>query len=107
MQNQILGNNKGNSINGGASNSNNLGNINGLNSTLSRLTNSINQLNNAITKLNTFNQKSISTVQPQHYISTKSNNVPGLIGGGNNPIAQLIANRENELLKNERAIQTV
>lgn len=57
MQNQILGNNRGNSVSGSTSNSNNLGNINGLNSTLSRLTNSINQLNNAITKLNTFNQK--------------------------------------------------
>lgn len=59
MQNQILGNNKGNSVNGSTSNSSNLGNINGLNSTLSRLTNSINQLNTAITKLNTFNQKSV------------------------------------------------
>lgn len=65
MQNQILGNNRGNSVNGSTSNSGNLGNINSLNSTLSRLTNSINQLNNAITKLNTFNQKSLNTVQPQ------------------------------------------
>ena len=106
MQNQILGNNKGNSVNSSTSNSKNLGNINGLNSTLSRLTNSINQLNTAINKLYAFNQKSIISVQPQNYISTKSNNVPGLIGG-NNPITQLIANRENELLKNKRAIQTV
>ena len=64
MQNQILGNNRGNSVNGGTSTSNNVGNINGLNSTLSRLTNSINQLNNAITKLNTFNQKSVVQSRP-------------------------------------------
>lgn len=57
MQNQIFGNNRGNSVSGGNSNSSNLGNINGLNSTLSKLTNSINQLNVAINKLNTFNQK--------------------------------------------------
>ena len=80
MQNQILGNNRGNSVSGGNSNSSNLGNINSLNSTLSRLTNSINQLNNAITKLNTINQKrtvlkqtnSSNFVPPnyQHPIST-------------------------------------
>lgn len=69
MQNQILGNNRGNSVSGGTSNSNNLGNINDLNSTLGRLTNSINQLNTAINKLNAFNQKSISTVQPQQNVA--------------------------------------
>lgn len=88
MQNQILGNNRGNSVNGGTSNSNNLGNINGLNSTLGRLTNSINQLNNAINKLNTFNQKSISTVQPQQNINVTGRNslpfAPALGASGSN-----------------------
>lgn len=88
MQNQILGNNRGNSVSGSTSNPNNLGNINGLNSTLSRLTNSINQLNTAITKLNTFNQKtpvlkqtnSTNFVPPnyQHPISTITRHVEEL-----------------------------
>lgn len=71
MQNQILGNNRGNSVSGSTSNSNNLGNINGLNSTLSRLTNSINQLNAAINKLNTFNHKT-----PELKQTDSSNFVP-------------------------------
>lgn len=88
MQNQILGNNRGNSVSGGTSNSSNLGNINGLNSTLSRLTNSINQLNNAITKLNTFNHNTtvlkqtnpINLAPPsyQHPVSTITRHIEEL-----------------------------
>ena len=86
MQNQILGNNRGNSVSGGTSNSNNLGNINGLNSTLSRLTNSINQLNNAITKLNTFNQKSVVQSRPL------GNTSFALTGNNNGYLKQTINN---------------
>lgn len=86
MQNQILGNNRGNSVSGGTSNSNNLVNINGLNSTLGRLTNSINQLNTAITKLNTFNQKSVVQSRPL------GNTSFALTGNNNGYIKQQINN---------------
>lgn len=95
MQNQILGNNRGNSVSGGTSNSNNLGNINGLNSTLSRLTNSINQLNNAITKLNTFNQK---TIQSNSVVAGR-NNIPFTLalGDTNSRITSSLCNLTNDL----------
>lgn len=107
MQNQILGNNQGNSVSGvSGRNNNGLGNIAGLNSTLSRLTNSINQLNAAINKLNAFNYRQINTAQPVYAASSKNTtNIP-LIGGGNGltPSAQLAISRQQALIRNQTSV---
>ena len=106
MQNQILGTNQGNSVNGISSNQNRLGNIASLNSTLGRLTNSINQLNAAINKLNAFNYRQINTVQPAYAATSKNNtNIP-LIGGGNGltPSAQLAISRQQALIRNQTSV---
>ena len=105
MQNQILGNNQGNSVNGvSGRNNGGLGNIAGLNSTLSRLTNSINQLNVAINKLNAFNYRQINTVQPVYAASSRNNtNIP-LIGGNGMSKSQLLTlDKEQELYRNALA----
>ena len=107
MQNQILGNNQGNSVNGvSGRNNGGLGNIAGLNSTLSRLTNSINQLNATINKLNAFNYRQINTVQTGYAASNKNNtNIP-LLGGGNGltPSAQLAISRQQALIRNQTSV---
>ena len=75
MQNQILGNNGGTSANYVSQGSKTgLGNISGLNSTLSRLTNSINQLNATINKLNQLNTRN-NNVQ-QAYTQIGRHNLP-------------------------------
>ena len=105
MQNQILGNNQGNSVNGvSGRNNGGLGNIAGLNSTLSRLTNSINQLNVAINKLNAFNYRQINSVQPVYAATSKNNtNIP-LIGGNGMSKSQLLTlDKEQELYRNTLA----
>ena len=104
MQNQILGNNQGNSVNGVSSNQNRLGNIAGLNSTLGRLTNSINQLNATINKLNAFNYRQVNTAQPVYAATNKNNtNIP-LIGGSGMSKSQLLTlDKEQELYRNSLA----
>ena len=105
MQNQILGNNQGNSVSGvSGRNNGGLGNIAGLNSTLSRLTNSINQLNVAINKLNAFNYRQINTAQPVYAASSRNNtNIP-LIGGNGMSKSQLLTlDKEQELYRNALA----
>lgn len=101
MQNQILGNNQGNSVNGVSSNQNRLGNIAGLNSTLSRLTNSINQLNATINKLNAFNYRQVNSVQPVYAATNKNNtNIP-IVGGSGMSKSQLLTfDKEQELYRN-------
>ena len=104
MQNQILGTNQGNSVNGVSSNQNRLGNIAGLNSTLSRLTNSINQLNIAINKLNTFNYRQINTVQPVYAATSRNNNNIPIVGGSGMSKSQLLTlDKEQELYRNALA----
>ena len=105
MQNQILGNNQGNSVSGvSGRNNGGLGNIAGLNSTLSRLTNSINQLNVAINKLTTANYRQVNSVQPVYAASNKNNtNIP-LIGGNGMSKSQLLTlDKEQELYRNALA----
>ena len=105
MQNQILGNNQGNSVSGvSGRNNGGLRNIAGLNSTLSRLTNSINQLNVAINKLNAFNYRQINTAQPVYAASSRNNtNIP-LIGGNGMSKSQLLTlDKEQELYRNALA----
>ena len=102
MQNQILGNSQGNSVNGvSGRNNGGLGNIAGLNSTLGRLTNSINQLNATINKLNAFNYRQINTVQPSYAATSRNNtNIP-LIGGNGMSKSQLLTlDKEQELYRN-------
>ena len=105
LQNQILGNNQGNSVNGvSGRNNGGLGNIAGLNSTLSRLTNSINQLNVAINKLNAFNYRQINTVQPSYAATSRNNNNIPLIGGSGMSKSQLLTlDKEQELYRNALA----
>ena len=104
MQNQILGTNQGNSVNGVQSNQNRLGNIAGLNSTLSRLTNSINQLNAAINKLNAFNYRQVNTVQPVYAATNKNNtNIPIVGGSGMSKSQLLTLDKEQELYRNALA----
>ena len=104
MQNQILGNNQGNSVNGVSSNQNRLGNIAGLNSTLSRLTNSINQLNAAINKLNAFNYRQVNTAQPVYAATSRNNNNIPIIGGSGMSKSQLLTlDKEQELYRNALA----
>ena len=101
MQNQILGNNQGNSVNGVSSNQNRLGNIAGLNSTLSRLTNSINQLNATINKLNAFNYRQVNSVQPVYAATNKNNtNIPIVGGSGMSKSQLLTLDKEQELYRN-------
>ena len=110
MQNQILGNNQGNYVNGvSGRNNGGLGNIAGLNSTLSRLTNSINQLNVAINKLNAFNYRQVNSVQPVYAATSKNNtNIPIVGGSGEiSPVARLNLNKADELYRNNRAITNV
>ena len=109
MQNQILGNNQGNSVNGVSSNQNRLGNIAGLNSTLGRLTNSINQLNATINKLNAFNYRQVNNVQPVYAATSKNNtNIPIVGGSGEiSPVARLNLNKADELYRNNRAITNI
>ena len=105
LQNQILGSNQGNSVSGvSGRNNGGLGNIAGLNSTLSRLTNSINQLNATINKLNAFNYRQINTAQPVYAASSKNNtNIP-LIGGSGMSKSQLLTlDKEQELYRNALA----
>ena len=105
MQNQILGNNQGKSVNGVSSNQNRLGNIAGLNSTLSRLTNSINQLNATINKLNVFNYRQVNTAQPVYAASSKNSNtnIP-IVGASNMSKSQLLTlDKEQELYRNALA----
>ena len=102
MQNQILGNNGGNSVNpmsqGGK---NGLGNIAGLNSTLSRLTNSINQLNATINKLNAFNYRQVNSVQSVYTATGKNNtNVPLFGGGGLSRAQEIVLNKKQDLYRN-------
>ena len=101
MQNQILGNNQGNSVNGVSSNQNRLGNIAGLNSTLSRLTNSINQLNATINKLNAFNYRQVNTAQPVYAATSRNNtNIPIVGGSGMSKSQMLTLDKEQELYRN-------
>ena len=105
MQNQILGTNQGNSVNGvSGRNNGGLGNIAGLNSTLSRLTNSINQLNAAINKLNAFNYRQVNSVQPVYAASNKNNtNIPIVGGSGMSKSQLLTLDKEQELYRNTLA----
>ena len=105
MQNQILGNNQGNSVNGvSGRNNGGLGNIAGLNSTLSRLTNSINQLNVAINKLNAFNYRQVNNVQPVYAATNKNNtNIPIVGGSGMSKSQLLTLDKEQELYRNTLA----
>lgn len=105
MQNQILGSNQGNSVNGvSGRNNGGLGNIAGLNSTLSRLTNSINQLNATINKLNAFNYRQVNTAQPVYAASNKNNtNIPIVGGSGMSKSQLLTLDKEQELYRNTLA----
>ena len=103
MQNQILGNNGSTSANyvaqGGKTG---LGNISGLNSTLSRLTNSINQLNATINKLNTFNYRQVNNVQSVYTTTGKNTtNIP-LFGGIQSKAFNLSILKEQALYRNEQ-----
>lgn len=73
LQQQVLGNNNQNRDNKGGSN--NLGNLNSLNSTLGRLTSAITQLNTNISKLNMLNQKAVNvnrTTSPSIALSPRA-----------------------------------
>ena len=102
LQNQILGNNQGNSVNGvSGRNNGGLGNIAGLNSTLGRLTNSINQLNATINKLNAFNYRQVNNVQPVYAATNKNNtNIPIVGGSGMSKSQLLTLDKEQELYRN-------
>ena len=77
MQNQILGNNGGTTANQVSQGKTGIGNIAGLNSTISRLTNSINQLNATINKLNSLNiRNNTNNNVQQAYTQIGRNNLP-------------------------------